>query len=148
MKTSSLLNPLSLVGLARMEVKIFYRSCGQLNLCLDSVRLCPSSAGFTASPIVSSADLPVQPSPIGAYSSSLQFGEIRQWVDATLQDSSSTLHHPVNPPSPAGTTDTKWSELTADAGESVANLAVDSAYHGDWMSLPFRRRAAMFQLAE
>ncbi|KIM85234.1 hypothetical protein PILCRDRAFT_817237 [Piloderma croceum F 1598] len=103
---------------------------------------------MTASPVVSKAGLPVQTSPVDTYSSSPQFEDIQQWLGAAPQGNSSTLLHVINPPSPAGTVNTTWSELTADAGESVANLEVDSAYHGDWMSLPFSRRAAVFQLAE
>jgi len=103
---------------------------------------------MTASPVVSEAGLPVQTSPVDTYSSSSQFEDIQQWLGAAPQGNSSTLPHAVNPPSPAGTVNTAWSELTADAGESAANFEVDSVYHGDWMSLPFSQRAAAFQLAE
>jgi hypothetical protein len=103
---------------------------------------------MTASAVVSEAGLPVQTSPIDTYSPSPQFEDIQQWLGTAPQGNSSTLLHTVNPSSPAGTVNTEWSELTADTGESVANFEVDSAYHGDWMSLPFSRRAALFQLVE
>jgi hypothetical protein len=148
MKTSSLIHPPNLAGPERMDVRRFFGCRELLNSCLDTVRLIPSSAGFTATPAVSEAGLSAQPSSPDINPSSLEFWDIRQWADAAPQGSSNTPLPPVNPPSPSGTTSTVWSELTADAGDSVANLAVDSVYCGDWMSLPFSRRAATFALAE
>lgn len=148
MKMEFPLRPPSLVGPAGMEVGDFVDAMGVSSSCLDVVRPIPSSAGLTMSPVVSEAGLPIQTPSVDTYSSSPHFGDIQQWLAAAPQGNSSTLFHAVNPPSPASSANTAWSELTADAGESVANSEVDSAYHGDWMSLPFSRRAAAFKLAE
>jgi hypothetical protein len=93
----------------------------------------PSSAGFTASPILSEADL------VGGPSSN--FTVIRNWAASTQQGDSDTLPVEVDPPSPHSS---QWSELTANAEDSDTNLE----YNGDWMSLSFRQRAVEFQVVE
>ena len=108
----------------------------------------PSSAGFTATPILSPVHHPAGLPHLDLTSSFLQYGDIQQWIGTVPQDSSIPPLFLDRPATPASTTSTEWSELTADAGDSIANLEVDSPYHGDWMSLPFSRRATVFQLAE
>jgi len=106
----------------------------------------PSSAGIITSPILSEAGLHILPSHLDSNTSPLRHKDIVRWADAAPQGSLNAASL-VIPISPAGTK-SLWSELTADAGNSVANLVVDSTYHGDWMSLPFSQRAATFELGE
>lgn len=108
----------------------------------------PSDAGFTASsegseaPSESEADIydsEQELGPVYRPMMHLQRRAIGYWAETVRLPS-------TEPPSPTSTDCTEWSEFTAGAGGSVAN--VDVPYRGDWMSLPLDQRVESFRLAE